>query len=56
MRPGGQIKNALKEIGLLIRENRIFFLAPLVIAVVLFAFLFFKIGSGVIMTFIYAGL
>ncbi|MDZ4083399.1 MAG: hypothetical protein U1E10_10710 [Bdellovibrionales bacterium] len=44
------------EVGNLVRENKVFFLAPLVIAVLFFVVLFIKIGPGVIMTFIYAGL
>lgn len=47
---------ALRGLASLVRENKVFFLAPLVIAVLFFIALFIKIGPGVIMTFIYAGL
>jgi hypothetical protein len=46
----------MNEAAILVRENKVFFLAPLVIAVLFFIALFVKIGPGVIMTFIYAGL
>jgi hypothetical protein len=46
----------LSDVGNLVRENKVFFLAPLVIAILFFVVLFIKIGPGVIMTFIYAGL
>lgn len=46
----------LTELANLVRENKVFFLAPLVIAVLFFIALFVKIGPGVIMTFVYAGL
>jgi hypothetical protein len=45
-----------REMKYLIREHKLYFMAPLLITLVLFAVLFFKIGPGIIMTFIYAGL
>ncbi len=45
-----------REMKHLIREHKLYFMAPLLITLVLFAVLFFKIGPGIIMTFIYAGL
>lgn len=51
-----QAGRLLRETTILVRENKVFFLAPLVIAALLFVALFIKIGPGVIMTFIYAGL
>ena len=44
-----------KEMKNLIAEHKLYFLAPLVMALVLIAILFVKLGSGIIMTFIYAG-
>ena len=46
----------LNEAAILARENKAFFLAPLVNSVLFFIALFVKIGPGVIMTFTYAGL
>lgn len=45
-----------REMKHLIREHKLYFMAPLLITLVLFAVLFFKVGPGIIMTFIYAGL
>ena len=45
-----------REMKHLIREHKLYFMAPLLLTLVLFAVLFFKIGPGIIMTFIYAGL
>ncbi len=45
-----------REMRHLIREHRFYFLAPILISLVVFAILIFKIGPGIIMTFIYAGI
>lgn len=45
-----------QEMVHLIREHKLYFMAPLFIVLILFAVLFFKIGPGIVMTFIYAGL
>ena len=46
----------LRETRHLIAEHKMYFMAPVLIALILFAVFFFKVGPGVIMTFIYAGI
>ncbi len=46
----------LREMGVLIREYKMYFLAPLLIVLALLAFLVYSIGPTVITTFIYAGI
>ncbi|HRK06363.1 MAG TPA: DUF5989 family protein [Pseudobdellovibrionaceae bacterium] len=50
-----KIKSMLREVGHLIREHKLYFMAPILISLILFAILFFKVGPGIIITFIYAG-
>ncbi|MFL5783142.1 MAG: hypothetical protein ACJ76H_00950 [Bacteriovoracaceae bacterium] len=45
----------LKEISHLISTHRLYFLAPTLILLGIFSFLFFKLGPSIIITFIYAG-
>ena len=45
----------LKELGFLIRKEKLFFLAPIFIILALLAFLVYTIGPATILTFIYAG-
>ncbi len=51
-----KIKGLFREMRHLIREHKLYFMAPLLISLILFAILFFKIGPGIVMTFVYAGL
>lgn len=44
-----------KEMKKLISAHKLYFLAPLIISLALVALLFVKLGSSIIMTFIYAG-
>lgn len=43
------------EMKTLISDHKLYFLAPLVLALAAIAILFVKLGTGIIMTFIYAG-
>jgi hypothetical protein len=45
----------LKETGLLIREHKVYFLAPLLIMLALLALLVYQFGPAIIVSFIYAG-
>lgn len=45
----------LKELFLLLRENRLYFLAPIFLALALISFLVYYIGPTIIVSFIYAG-
>lgn len=51
-----KIKGLFREVRHLISEHRLYFMAPILISLILFAILFFKVGPGIVMTFIYAGL
>ncbi len=51
-----KIGGMFREMRHLIREHRFYFLAPILISLILFAILIFKVGPGIIMTFIYAGI
>ncbi len=44
-----------KEMKNLIVQHKLYFLAPLIIALAVVALLFVKMGASIIMTFIYAG-
>ncbi len=44
-----------QEIIKLIATHKLFFLAPLLISLAIVAILFIKLGSSIVMTFIYAG-
>jgi len=46
----------LKECRELVRRHRLYFLAPLLIALAVLSFLVFTIGPSMIVAFIYAGL
>lgn len=45
----------LAEMKSLISQHKLYFLAPLIISLAIVALLFVKLGAGIIMTFIYAG-
>jgi hypothetical protein len=45
----------LKEMLQLIRRNQVWFLAPILIALVILAFIVYSVGPAVVVTFIYAG-
>lgn len=45
----------LREMKTLIKQHKLYFLAPLVITLAFLAVVFVKLGSGIIITFIYAG-
>ena len=45
----------LKEMGYLIKQHKLAFLAPILIVLAILAFLVYYIGPAVITTFIYAG-
>jgi hypothetical protein len=51
-----KIAYILKEMFYLIRKYKLYFLAPLLIALVLLAFLAFYLGPSVVISFIYAGI
>lgn len=51
-----KIWRILKEMLYLIRKHKLYFLSPLLIILVLLAFLAFYIGPSVIISFIYAGI
>jgi hypothetical protein len=44
-----------KEMFYLIRKHKLYFLAPVLVILILLAFLVFYIGPSVIISFIYAG-
>lgn len=44
-----------REIVTLVREHKLYFLAPLLFVIALITFLIVKFGGGVVITFIYAG-
>lgn len=46
----------LKEMIQLIRRHRVYFLAPVLLCLLLLALLAFYIGPGAVVTFIYAGI
>lgn len=46
----------LKECRDLVRRHRLYFLAPLLLALAVLSFLVFQIGPALIVAFIYAGL
>lgn len=46
----------LREIFRLIRRNKAYFLAPILILLALLAFLVFTVGPSAIVAFIYAGI
>lgn len=50
-----KINFMLRELKYLVREHRLWFLAPTLLLLCLFSILFFKLGPGIIVTFIYAG-
>jgi len=45
----------MREMMQLIRRNRIWFLAPILLALVILAFIVYSVGPAVVVTFIYAG-
>ncbi|MDD4939499.1 MAG: hypothetical protein PHE18_05665 [Candidatus Omnitrophica bacterium] len=45
----------LMEMAHLIKKNKFYFIAPLLVALALLAFLVYYIGPSVIISFIYAG-
>ncbi|CAN5380829.1 hypothetical protein BH10BDE1_BH10BDE1_21960 [soil metagenome] len=51
-----KISLLFREMKHLISEHKLYFMAPILISLILFAILFFKVGPGIIMTFIYAGI
>ncbi len=51
-----KLKTMLREVSYLVREHRFYFLAPILICLVVFAIMIFKVGPGIVMTFIYAGI
>jgi hypothetical protein len=51
-----KINLVFREIVSLIREHKFYFLAPILVALVLLAALFFKTGPGIMTTFVYSGL
>lgn len=44
-----------REMYKLISAHKLYFLAPLILSLVVVIFLFVKLGPGIVMTFIYAG-
>lgn len=46
----------LREMGLLIRRNKTWFLAPILISLALLAFLVYSLGPVAFITFLYAGI
>lgn len=50
-----KLKMIFREMKILISEHKLYFLAPLILCLALVALLFVKLGTGLIMTFIYAG-
>lgn len=46
----------LREMALLIKARKLYFLAPILIILVFLAFLVFQLGPAAVLTFIYAGL
>lgn len=46
----------LREMGHLIRKNKLYFLSPVLIVLALLAFLVYYIGPAAIVSFIYAGI
>ncbi|MCK9595252.1 MAG: hypothetical protein PHH68_06515 [Candidatus Omnitrophica bacterium] len=51
----GKIGYILKEMFYMIKKNKMYFIAPLLIILALLAFLVYYIGPPVIIAFIYAG-
>ena len=51
-----KIAHILKETFYLVREHKLYFLAPLFLMLAVLAILFFHMSPGVLVTFIYAGL
>ena len=45
-----------KEMGYLIKKEKMFFIAPLLILLAVIAFLAYHIGPAVVISFIYAGI
>lgn len=45
----------LRETMFLIRQHKLYFLAPLLVLMVILAVLFFHLGPGIAIAFIYAG-
>jgi hypothetical protein len=54
--PFRKMKHIFRETGRMIRREKAFFLAPLLITLVLLGIFVFYVGQPVIITFIYAGL
>jgi len=52
----GKISYISKEMFYLVRKYKLYFLAPLLIMLVLVAFLAFYLGPNVVISFIYAGI
>jgi hypothetical protein len=50
-----KLKFIFAEMKSLIADHKLYFLAPLILALAIVALLFVKLGTGIIMTFIYAG-
>ena len=46
----------LKEMGYMIKKDKLYFIAPMLILLTLLAFLAYHIGPAVIISFIYAGI
>lgn len=44
-----------REVVALVREHKLYFLAPLLFVIALITLMIIKFGGGVVMTFIYAG-
>ena len=51
-----KLKNIVKEMFFLIKKEKAYFLAPILIVIALVAILIYQVGPAVIITFVYAGL
>lgn len=50
-----KISYLIKETLFLVREHRLYFLAPILLLLAVLAILFFHLGPGIVIAFIYAG-
>ncbi len=49
------VKSMMQEMILLLREHKLYFLAPLLLTLVCLSILVYYVGPTVVLTFIYAG-